>query len=151
MSAGRRYLKHLVTVTKGMALELMAGLTNHLKKPGVNKNSSIGQIDKLDWLGTFGSQCHPDTNPELAARSTELMGLALLWPHRQFSGLSSQRVSEEDSEFQVVFKPAARLSYYSLATYNGEKASAICEDRVFYQYLNELAVKFANPVVVKIK
>lgn len=145
ISAGKRFIKHNVTVTSGGRLDTLATITNHLEQKNMTQASSIANEGRLDWVATYGEQVFGDNDPVKAAKSNEKMGLALLWNHSQL-----QKLLMNETEFQAVYKPAEHLEYYSLAAYNGEKGTLITAKEEFYSYINKLADKLANPIEVKV-
>jgi len=145
MSAGKRYMKNVITITKGDTVPMLAALTNHVDQGGVTEHRSLSRPGQLDWAGTYGKQVFADIDPNLAAKSNEQMGLGMLWPHRQL-----QKFSRSKLEFQAVFQPAKQLEYYSLAAYNAEKDSPITTSDRFYVYMDKLSKNLANPVIIKV-
>ncbi|MHC4122984.1 MAG: DUF4861 family protein, partial [Planctomycetota bacterium] len=146
ISAGKRYLEHNVTVTKGAPLEMLAALTNHIDEGGVMENCSVCQFGQMDWLGTYGKQVYRDENPQLASESKEQMGMGLLWPNGQLKELV-----KSDLEFDVLFEPAKQVRYYSLAAYNQEYNTTIKNKDEFYSYMKKTAQCLANPIIVKLE
>ncbi len=146
MSAGSRFMTHEVKVVKGGELEMLAGLTNHSDEAGVTKKHSLKQQGQLNWVGTFGRQVAVDSDGEKAAKSKEQMGLGLLWEHDRMA-----KFEAGDLEFDVIFKAAEGVKYYSLAAYNGEKEGAIKSSEEFYSYMDKLAKCLANPIIVKVE
>ncbi len=145
ISAGKRYLVHNVEIAKGGELTMLAAMTNHMDENDMTMKKSITKDNQLDWLGTWGSQCYRDEDTDLAAKSTEQMGMAILWPHDQLS-----KINEFDLEFQAVFKPVVKLTYYSTVAYNQENGDPITTSEEFYNYLNKLSTILANPVMVEV-
>ncbi len=145
MSAGQHYMANEVKVLKGGELEMLAGLTNHSKLPGVTGRYCWAEPGKLDWVGTFGKQVAEDEVPEMAAKSKEQMGLGLLWEHELLAKLDINEI-----EFDAAFKASEQIKYYALTTYNGEPESPIMTGEEFYAYMEELARCLANPIEIKV-
>ncbi len=145
MSAGQRYLSHVVTVTEGGALDMMAALTNHSDEHDAVEVHGLDNKAGLNWFGTYGDQVFDDEDKSKAAVSTEQMGLALLWDAKK-----AAKAEETDLEYRVLFKPAQEVRYYSLAAYNQEFGDdAIKDAGQFKAYLQNLADKLASPVLLK--
>jgi hypothetical protein len=142
--AGQHAMMHDVTITKGGKCQLLAALTNHSDMNDVTMKDALNNKGKFDYVATFGKQVFADANKKLAKKSTEKMGLGLLWERGQLKELKSS-----DVEFEAVFKLAEHITYYSFATYNGEKEQSIDSDEDFYSYVDRLAASKANPVIIK--
>ena len=124
---------------------MLAAMTNHMEEKDMTMKKSTDRVNQLDWLGTWGSQCYRDENPDLAAKSTEQMGMAILWARDQIS-----KINEFDLEFQAVFKPVVELTYYSTVAYNQENGDPIRTNEEFFNYLDKLSTILANPVMVEV-
>jgi len=147
MTAGKRYMTHKVKTVRGDDLDILAGLTNHAdEEQDVTIDFCFGKSGRLDWIGTYGSQVFSDSDPNLAAKSNEKMGLGLLWNHKQ-----AEKLVVGDLEFDVEFKNLKDVVYYSLAAYNGEPNQAIKDSDEFGTYMKNLSKLLANPVIVKLE
>ncbi len=146
MSAGTRFMRHKITVTKGGDLQMLAALTNHTDTyENMSEKQFLNQPAYFDWVATWGSQVFADEDEKKAAKSKEQMGMGLLWPREQFV-----KLIKNETEYETVFTPATEIEYYSLVAYNGEKEGAVTTAKEFYSYMELLSWSLKNPIVVKI-